>query len=64
MIEETKNVRDSSGIEEKLITRTLGEKSHIVIERKLSDGSKETEEVFHNFDESGLEISSVFLILK
>ncbi|RNA26253.1 accessory gland [Brachionus plicatilis] len=49
-IEEIKTVRNSDGIEEKTVTRMIGDKIHSVVEKKSNKGIDETEEIFQNFD--------------
>jgi hypothetical protein len=51
-IEEIKTVKDSSGKEETVTRRIMGDKMHSITEKREKDAVKETEENFQNFSES------------
>ena len=51
-IEEIKTIRNSDGKEETVVKRIIGDKMHAVTEKRNKEGVRETEELFHNMNES------------
>ncbi len=49
-IEEIKTFKSSDGKEQTIVTRSLGDQTHTVIEKKTDGKLQETEELFENID--------------